>query len=72
MKQRFGNMKSWVFWNTKLSSCYAVFLMLNYSYLVLSGQFFILRVRLLCFLFGDFKATIIFTKKQFYQITFLP
>ena len=39
-----GNMKSWAFWNTNLSVYYAVYLLLNHSYLPLSAQFFILRV----------------------------
>lgn len=40
-----GNMKSWAFWNTNLSICYAVYLFLIHSYLPLSDQFFYIRVR---------------------------
>jgi hypothetical protein len=45
-----GNMKSWAFWNTNLSIYHTAYLMLKYSYLVLSAQFFILRVGGMLFL----------------------
>ena len=52
-----GNMKSWAFWNTNLSICYAVDLMLKCSCLLLSAQFFILRVTLrIYFIFLLFKS----------------
>lgn len=39
-----GNMKSWALFNTNLSIYYAVYLLLKCSYLLLSAQFYILRV----------------------------
>jgi len=39
-----GNMKSWIFWNNKLSNYYKSYLKLKNLYLVLTAQFICLGV----------------------------